>query len=304
MGDRIYGYVFFNLAQQYVDIRTFCPQLILGIKPVSSNELPMNLPSEQMPSENSPLNGVRVLVTRPGIKPDSLRMELVEKGAIVVSHPLIEFSEPPDLDHVQDVGSRVADYCMLVFLSRRAAHCADEYFLKNAVAVPPIAAIGPGTWKCLKARGYKVSLIPAESNSESMAESLVEHIRDQNYEKPILILRADRGSNVLPIALEEAGIPFKELAVYQSNDVTQANPHVLNDLSKGKFDWMTVTSSSIAFNAAKLLGANLAHTKLVSISPTTTRAAEEAGLTIAAEATDYNACGIVKAILDHHLRNQ
>lgn len=255
-----------------------------------------------MPDENGPLDGVRVLVTRPGIKPDSLRTELVEHGAVVVSHPLIEFSEPPDLDHVREVGSRVADYSMLVFLSRRAAYCADEYFLKNAVIVPPIAAIGPGTWKCLKTRGYKVGLVPAESNSESMAETLVEHFRSQNSEKPILILRADRGSNVLPIALEEADIPFKELAVYQSHDVTQANPHVVNDLAKGKFDWLTVTSSSIAFNAAKLFGSHLAQTKLVSISPTTSRAAEEAGLTITAEATDYNTSGIVKAILEHHLK--
>jgi len=244
-----------------------------------------------------------VLITRPASSPDSLFTELQELGADVVRHPLIEFSEPPDLDGVREMESRLGEFSMLVFLSRRAAFAADKYFLGNAVIIPPIAAIGPGTWRCLKTRGYKVSFAPKESNSESMAEMLIEQFRADDCSKPILILRADRGSNVLPIALEQAGVPFKELAVYQSDDVTEADPVILQELSEGKFDWVTVTSSSIAFNAAKLFGSHLRNMKVASISPTTSRAATEAGLVVTAEATDFNASGLVDAILKHHMNS-
>jgi uroporphyrinogen-III synthase len=263
----------------------------------------MNETSEEKPGQNGLLSGVRLLLTRPEIKLDSLQTELRKHGAEVVSHPLIEYSEPSDMDLVREVGRRINEYGMLVFLSRHAVSRADQYFLSDATAVPPIAAIGSGTQDCLKVCGHEVSIVPAESNSESMAEVLIEQFRTNANEKPILILRADRGSDVLPIALKEAGIPFKELAVYQSRDVSEADPLILQQLSEGRFDWLTVTSSSIASNAVKLFGEQLAGTKIASISPTTSRVVTDAGLTVTAEATGYNFDGLVKAIVEHHLSN-
>ena len=137
----------------------------------------------------------------------------------------------------------------------------------------PIAAIGPGTRDNLLERGFQVDSIAEPSNSESMAALLMERFGQQSISKPLLILRGDRGSRVLPEMLEEAGIPFQELVVYESKDVAAADPQVLASLADGAFDWLTVSSSSIAAGAGRLFGDAVGATRVASISPTTSKAA-------------------------------
>ncbi len=214
--------------------------------------------------------------------------------------PLIRFLPAPDEARMAQIASRLSEFSLMAILSRRAATASHEQFLKNAPSVPPLVAMGIGTQKALSAFGYRVDLLPDDSNSESMAKLLIEEFRSRGCSKPILILRANRGSNFLPTALREAQIPFEELAVYQSVDVTEVDPAVLASLSAGEFDWLTVTSSSIARNAAKLFDGRLGSTKIASISPTTTRAATESGLVVAAEALKYDVDGLLAAIVAFH----
>lgn len=149
-----------------------------------------------------------------------------------------------------------------------------------------------------------MTLLPEKSNSESLAASLIEYFGQQPVSLPMLVLRGDRGSDVLSNALHRASVPFREVVVYESSDLQKADPIVCQQLAAGDFDWLTVTSSAIAANAAKLFVTAIGQTKVVSISPTTSAAAIEAGLRIAAEATEYNATGIVAAITKHMSENR
>lgn len=243
-----------------------------------------------------------MLVTRPASESDALGLGLRELGAEVVSHPLIEFAAPGDLARIQETSKRLAEFSVLVFLSRRAVLAASDLLIKDVGSLPPIAAIGPGTRDCLQSCGFEVDFVPQEFNSESMADLLIKQHRSTGFSKPILISRGDRGSDVLPTALRHAGIAFEELIIYHSRDVAEADPDILAELSKGKFDWVTISSSSIAANAAKLFGERLSNTKIASISPTTSQTAIECGLSITAEATRYDVGGLVEAILNHHQR--
>lgn len=253
--------------------------------------------SSQKPDQNGPLGSIRVLVTRPSRESDSLVEKLEFLGASPISHPMITFSQAPDQDHLRDVFQRISEFSILAFLSRQATVAFEQQCDEPPKSMPPIAAIGTGTQSCLQQQGLKVQFLAKESNSESIADLLIEQFRLLGSAKPILILRANRGSHVLPAALTAAEIPFEELVVYSSEDVASADPEVLQDLASGKFQWLTITSSSIAHNVAKLFGDHLGTTKIVSISPTTSQAAIESGLSVAAEATEYNMDGLVDAIV-------
>ncbi len=251
--------------------------------------------------EKQLLRGIKVLITRPEHENSPLAKKLSELGAEVISHPVIRIAILPDPDQANDCLARLDEFATLAFLSRNAAiafSVATSGF-ERPKSFPPIGAIGTGTKSSLQQRGYTVQFLPEHANSESMANSLIQRYRANGFSKPILILRADRGSEVLPQALDEAGVPFIELPIYRSVDVTDADASVLADLQAGEFDWLTVTSSAIASNSAKLFGDRIGSTKIVSISPKTSQAAREAGLTIAAEAKEYNLDGIVSAILLH-----
>ena len=255
--------------------------------------------SRQKPDQNGPLHGIQVLVTRPAMTADPLVIGLEKHGAETVRHAMIHYSGAPDPARLVSIARRLDQFCMLAFLSRHAASAFDEQTSPSKESIPPIGAIGIGTRECLQQRGYEVEFLPQKSDSESMAEILIERFQSLGFSKPILILRANRGSNVLPTALTAANVPFEELAVYQSLDVKEAEPAVLRDLADGKIHWLTITSSSIACNVAKLFADHIGDTKIASISPTTTQAATEAGLSVDAEATEYNMDGLVDAILRH-----
>lgn len=256
------------------------------------------------PGENRPLAGVRVLLTRPPIAPDPLEARLEELGANVVCHPVTRILPPPDTHRIREIAARLGEFSTLAFMSRHAVAAAHEFFLQQAESVPAIAAIGTGTRDVLLGYGHEVRWVPEKSNSQSMAEMLIEQVRSSGLAGPVLVLRADRGSDVLPKALTQAGVAFEELAVYQSKDIDRANPVTSRELYEGKFDWVTVTSSSIAKNVARLFGDHLENTKVVSISPTTSSAATEVGLKVAAEATKYNVQGLVDAILNYREQNR
>jgi uroporphyrinogen-III synthase len=253
------------------------------------------------PPENQPLSGLRVLITRPESQNEVLAQKLEEKGAEVVSHPVIQIVPADNSEQIEYCLGHLHKFAAVILLSQNAARAFAESHAANETSdfVPMIGAIGPRTRDCVESLGYKVEFISEEANSESMAEAIIERHQAGKFLEPVLIPRADRGSDVLSKALLDAGIAPFELAIYRSEDVDEAEPSVLQLIEAGEFDWITVTSSAIAKNVAQLFGHNTGSTKIVSISPRTSQAAREAGLSVSAEATEFNIDGVVEAILRH-----
>jgi len=214
---------------------------------------------------------------------------------------MVRIEMAPDRARVQECLSRLDDFATVAFLSQNAAVAFAKELSQHEQSqqMPSIGAIGSGTKSQLEERGYSVQFVSEHSNSESMAKSLISRYRRDDHSKPILIIRADRGSAVIPSALDEADISFVELPIYQSLDRLEADAEVLKELADGKFDWVTVTSSAIARGVSRLFGDHLGFAKIASISPTTSAAATEAGLVVSAEATKYNIDGLIDAIVRH-----
>jgi uroporphyrinogen III methyltransferase/synthase len=97
--------------------------------------------------------------------------------------------------------------------------------------------------------------------------------------------------------LTTAGAIVTQAVVYESRDITEPNPEVLEALTAGRIDWTTVTSSAIARSIVSLFGDALRHTKLVAISPVTAEVLAGLGHPATAVAVTYTGDGILHAIL-------
>lgn len=248
--------------------------------------------------ERLPLFGQRVLVTRPVRQAGELRDRLTELGAEVLLQPAIEIAPLDDWREVDDRIGQLKQFDWLVFTSRNGV----RFFLDRVLAQGRdlrwlghlcIAAIGPGTAEELA--GYH--LHPDVQPDEYRSEALAERLRGEAPGKRFLYAHASRGREVVRDELTAAGGTVEDLVVYNNNDVQQPDEQSARRLDAGEIDWVTVTSSAIARSLWRMFGDSLRRTRLASISPVTTAALAELGLSPAAEARDYAMDGIVAAIL-------
>ena len=260
-----------------------------------------------MPSNSDsaqPLAGVCVLVTRPAHQAAALTNPLRALGASVLLQPAVEILPTNDWNVFDSAFANMERFGRIVFVSTNAVAFffsrVDELVRERGLATPnwndfQFAAIGKGTAQAIRQRGVDVDLVPEKSDSEGLATLLVANPTSGST----MIIRADRGSDVLPKRLNAAGYKFEQFPIYRSLDVKQADPDIVAKMAEGKIDWTTVTSSAIGHSLNALFGDHLKKTRLVTISPTTTQVIQSLGLEAPAEASPHDMDGVVKAIVAH-----
>jgi uroporphyrinogen III methyltransferase/synthase len=248
------------------------------------------------------LSGRNILVTRPRDQAGSLAELLSIQGAKVLLQPVIEILPIQDWAHVDAAIKGIGEFGWLTFVSVNGV----RYFLDRCTELSvdlenqfqnsncKIAAIGQRTAFELENRGLSVSLIPSSSDSHGVAESLMDQVKTEK----VLLVRADRGSEELSARLQQEGISHEEIAVYRSSNVTSVDPEIIRRMKQHEIDWVTVTSSAVAQSIVNLFGEFLGHTKLASISPTTSKRLRDLKFPPAAEATEFNMPGLVQAIVE------
>jgi uroporphyrinogen III methyltransferase/synthase len=253
--------------------------------------------------EGRPLFGKRVLVTRPRHQSRDLCARLEELGAVALTLPILDVREPPDWSAVDRALAQIGSYRWLVFTSANGVHALLRRLLQTgrdlrALGGVSLAVIGPGTADALREYHLEPDLVPAEYRSEALAAALKERAAGQR----ILLARADRGRELLREEL--AGVAdVEQVAVYSQVDAPADQPEIVEKLTRGEIDYVTVTSSNIARGLARLLDGparqrlERGDIKLVSISPVTSAALRELGLPVAAEAEEYTTAGVVRALV-------
>jgi len=253
--------------------------------------------------ERRPLLGQRIGITRPHAQAITEVERAFELGAQPVLMPTIAIHPPETWEAVDAAIEHLADYDWLVFTSVNGVRSFLGRLWERGgdarkLGTLQIAAIGPGTAQALEEFRLRADLVPQSFRAEALAEALRPHAPGKRF----LWARANRGRDVLPQDLRAAGGTIDELVVYRNEDLEQYPPALINEIEEGKLDWIGLSSPSIARNLKRLLSekaiAQLGQrVRLVSISPVTTAAAEEAGLPIAAEAKEYTWNGIFAAIV-------
>jgi uroporphyrinogen III methyltransferase/synthase len=253
--------------------------------------------------ESRPLFGKRVLVTRPRGQAGSMARRLEELGALPVLLPAIEVREPADWGPVDRALASLTAYRWLVFTSGNGVHAFLGRLRQTgrdlrALGHLHLAAIGPRTAEALRSYHLEPDLVPAVFRSEELAAALAEKVAGQR----LLLARADRGRDVLPQELARIA-QVEQIAVYSQVDVVRPDPAVLDALRRGEIDFVTLTSPNVARSFVALLDppsrARLesGEAKLVTISPVTSAAVRELGLTVAAEAKVHTVEGVIEALV-------
>ena len=249
--------------------------------------------------EKRPLFGKTVMVTRSSEQAGELERELAEQGANVLLQPAINIEPPTNPEDMDDAIEKLSSFDWLVFSSangvRTLLERIDElgYDLR-LLGNLRLATIGPGTTRELSKYKLRTDLQPDQFRAEALAQELMARVAG----KRILLARASRGREVLAQQLKTTATEVRQVVVYNSIDVTTAEPTVQHELQSGNVDWTTVSSSAIAKSLVNLFGDELRKTQLVSISPITTQTLRELGHDVAAEASSYTMSGMVAAMLE------
>jgi uroporphyrinogen III methyltransferase/synthase len=254
--------------------------------------------------EHQPLFGKRVLVTRPRRQASELAHGIVLLGGMPIILPVVDIKPPADWAPVDRALAKLQAYHWVVFTSINGVQAFMERLRKvdqdiRAFGTAKLAAIGPKTAEALEQYHLKPDLVPEKFQSENLARQLKERIKPGQR---ILLARADRGRDLLQKEL--AGIAqVEQIAVYSQVDAVPADSPALDSLRRGEIDYVTLTSSNIARALIRNLDepcrARLesGEVKLVSISPVTSAEVRQLGLTIAAEAAEATAQGILQALV-------
>lgn len=249
------------------------------------------------PPPSGPLAGRTVLVTRPEGQGDELAALVRAAGGSCIHLPLVRIGPPDSWRPLDEALDRAGTYDWIVFASANGARAFGARLREagrdaRAFGTARLAAIGAATCRELEAAGFVVDMVPPTASSEGLAEAFTALPRGGRF----LLVRADRGRDVLRRELESRGHHVDEVAAYTSRPLDAVPPEVLAELDRTAIDWVTVTSPAIAMAAVRLLGERLRRWRVASISPLTSAALATAGLRPAAEAAGATAAAIVEAI--------
>lgn len=259
-------------------------------------------------SEQRPLFGQSVLVTRPRHQAAGMIRRLEQLGAIVHHWPALAIREPEDFSEIDTTLTALAQerWDWLVFTSangvhgllRRLWHIGGDLRTLSKVQ---IAAIGPKTAEALQEYHLRADLVPEQTfSSEGLAAALASRVAGQR----VLLARADRGRELLREELLRWAAEVQQVTVYRQVDDEPPPPTLLQALHQGDIHWITLTSSNIARRVLALCDPLLRERilrgdiRLVAISPETGSVVRAAGLPVAAEAQVYTEEGLLAALID------
>lgn len=247
----------------------------------------------------------------------ALSSALKDLGCDVIEIPFIEIRRPASYKALDTALRNLASYDWLILTSVNGVEAMFERIAKRkvdtrALSHLKIAAIGPATKKSVEKRGFAVAMTPKEYVAESVVASLHKRVRG----KRLLLVRAKVARDVIPRELRKAGATVDVIEAYETV-VPKASQKRLRTVLAGrrKPHAITFTSSSTAKNFIALLGKRGARAALkksapyrgvhsASIGPVTSATLREFGLPVDIEAKEFDAPGLIAAILDARTRMQ
>ncbi len=250
------------------------------------------------PFVKTPLDGLRVLVTRPEELAGGLVRQLRALGAEPIVCPTIRFVPPASYAPLDAALRQVQSYDWIIFTSVNGVRFFFERLATlgiepGSLAGARLAAIGPATARGLEERGVAPDLVPARY----IAEAILDEI-GQVAGQRILLPRADIARKALADGLRARGAIVDEVAAY-------CTVAAGGTLPPGPFDWVTFTSASTVHNLAGLaeaagqnLSEYLAGARIACIGPITAQAVRAGGLTVDLEAAEYSMEGLIAALVE------
>jgi len=170
---------------------------------------------------STPARGTIALVTRPGEAGQRLASALRDRGQGALWWPAFDLLAPAELEPLQTLLQRLAEFDLAVFVSASAVRgLASLDGCGTWPAATRIAAAGAGTLQLARsllpgaaaARSIALAAHSDQSGSEALWEALQ---REPERARNVLIVRAETGREWLGERLREAGCRVEYASVYR-----------------------------------------------------------------------------------------
>lgn len=257
-----------------------------------------------------PLLGKHILVTRARSQASKLTEKLEALGAACKEVPAISIEPPTDgYAALDECIGRIDSYHWLIFTSvNGVTHFFDRLHRAGkdtrALGYARVASIGSATAAKLREYGITADVIPKAFRAEGVLEALKGKLPPH---AKILLPRAEEAREILPESLREKGSTVDVAPAYRTvmADCPEEEREALaQDLTAGKYDFITFTSSSTVKNLVIMLGniSPLANVKTAAIGPVTAETMEKNALQPTVVADTYTIDGLVHAICTYYER--
>lgn len=243
-------------------------------------------------SEDRPLLGWRVVVSRSRRQASRLSLALAAAGAIPVEVPAIEIAEAGDGGAALDAAlRRITTFDWVAFSSANAVEKVfDRLVDAREFGGVRVAAIGGETARALADRGVVADLVPAVAVAEELAAAFGEA---PSGGASVLVPQGDRARPALAEALGSLGYRVETVEAYRT--VQPSLDPGARALVAGAHA-LTFTSGSTVEGLCSLVGPEALPPVIASIGPVTSRAITERGLRVDAQASRATVESLVEAL--------
>lgn len=226
---------------------------------------------DKLPVEDSLLNGLGVLVTRPAHQAAELVTLIEQAGGTAVRFPTVEIAPPADPAALLDLLERLNDFDLAIFISRNAVEQTFGWLRARRRAWPaglPVAAVGPASGRALTQAGVPEVLVP-QSGFDSESLLALPAMKDV-ARKRVVIFRGDGGRELLAKTLKQRRAAVTYAQCYRRlRPVADVAP-LVDAWRTGRIHIVSVTSTQGLRNLYDMLGETdrgwLLHTPVVTVS--------------------------------------
>ncbi|MCP4610254.1 MAG: uroporphyrinogen-III C-methyltransferase [Planctomycetes bacterium] len=250
----------------------------------------------------SPLFGRNIVVTRDVPGNVDFASKIIRRGGNPKEFPTIKIKPLTQKNEFLRTLTKVTEHDWIIFTSGNGVAVFFEALQSlgkdaRVFGSTKIAAIGGKTAAKLSEFGIKADFVPGIFTSKELGRQLIAHTNLKD--KKVLLLRSKIASNELAELLEKAGAKVQDVAVYTAEQQICESDWLIEEINKGRIDWLTFASPSSAngfFDQIPGDMINSANVKIASIGPVTSERLKNLGVNVDITAAEHTLDGLVDAI--------
>ncbi len=205
-----------------------------------------------MGSDQAPLRGRTIVVTRPAHQASVLSQLIDQAGGRSVAFPAIAIEPPLDPKAAADTLHEIASFDFVIFASSNAVEQAFVLAPGLGRGLRNAFAIGTATAQALHNRGVSNVIVPEEA-ADSEALLRLPQLQDVR-ERRVLIVRGEGGRELLAQTLEGRGASVQRAECYRRVAPGGRPDQLLAQWEAGAIDAVIAMSSETLSNFYDLIG--------------------------------------------------
>jgi uroporphyrinogen III methyltransferase/synthase len=249
-----------------------------------------------------PLFGKNIVVTRDAVGNVDFAAKVISRCGNPLKCPTIKIKPLTETNEFLRMLATITEYDWITFTSGNGVTIFFEA-LQNlgkdarVFGSAKIAAIGNGTAAKLSEFGIKADFVPSVFTGKELGKQLIAYTNLRS--KKVLLLRSKIASNELVELLDKGEAEVQDVAVYTAVEQKSECTWLIEEISKGRIDWLTFASPSSVNGFFEQIHSDLinsSNVKVASIGPVTSERLEALGLRVDVTATDHTLDGLLDAI--------